>query len=78
MQMSLGHFIGQWLEILRKLSRQKTGVWKSSFLQDPRYARVVGEMCAALLHACRIFIVVVRDIGEGSNYIVYLNPNYSN
>ena len=39
----------------------------------------VGEMCAALLHACRIFIVVVVwDVGEGSNYIVYHNPNYSN
>ena len=38
----------------------------------------IGEMHAALLHACRIFIVaVVGDIGEGSNHIVYHNPNYS-
>ena len=28
MQMSLGHFIGQWLEILRKLSRQNWNVEK--------------------------------------------------
>ena len=56
----------------------KTGMRKTSFLQDPGYVTVVGEMCAALLHACRIFVVVVRDIGEGSNYIVYHNPNYSN
>ena len=45
-------------------------------LQDPGYVGVVGEMRAALLHACRIFIAVVGDIGEGSNYIVYHNPNY--
>ena len=51
---------------------------KSSFLQDPGYVGVVGEMHAALLHACRIFVVVVGDVGEGLNYIVYHNPNYSN
>ena len=64
---------------IKKTFPPKTGVRKSSFLQDPGYVRVVREMHAALLHACGIFIVVVvRDIGEGSNYIVYHNPNYSN
>ena len=63
---------------IKKTFPLKTGVRKSSFLQDPWYVGVVGEMCAALLHACGIFIVVVRDVGEGSNYIVYHNPNYSN
>ena len=71
MQMSLGHFIGQCLP-------PKTGVLNSSFLLDPGYVRVVGEMHAALLHACRIFVVVVGDVGKGSNYIVYHNPNYLN
>ena len=63
---------------IKKTFPPKTGVQKSSFLQDLGYVGVVGEMCAALLHACRIFVVVVEDIGEGSNYIVYHNPNYSN
>ena len=63
---------------IKKTFLPKTGMQKSSFLQDPRYVGVVGEMCAALLHACRIFIVVVGDLGEGSNYIVYHNPNYLN
>ena len=63
---------------IKKSFLPKTGIRKSSFLQDPRYVRVVGEMCAALLHACRIFIIVVGDIEEGSNYIVYHNPNYLN
>ena len=51
---------------IKKTFLPKTGVRKSSFLQDPGYVR---EMCAALLHACRIFIVVFRDVREGSNYI---------
>ena len=55
----------------------KTGMREKQLLQDPGYVRVVGEMCAALLHACRIF-VVVGDIGEGSNYILYYNSNYLN
>ena len=63
---------------IKKSFPPKAGMWKSSFLQDPGYVGVVTEMCAALLHACRIFIVVVRDIREGSNYIMYNNPNYSN
>ena len=63
---------------IKKTFLPKTGMWKSSFLQDPGYVGVVREMCAALLHAYRILIVVVRDIGEGSNYIVYHNPNYLN
>ena len=63
---------------IKKTFLPKTGMQKCSFLQDLGYVGVVGEMHAALLHACRIFIVVVRDIEEGSNYIVYHNPNYSN
>ena len=63
---------------IKKSFPQKTGMRKSSSLQDPGYVRVVGEMRAALLHACRISIVVVGVIGEGLNYIVYHNPNYSN
>ena len=58
---------------IKKTFPPKTGMQKSSFLQDPGYVGVVGEMRAALLHACRIFAVVV-----GSNYIVYHNPNYLN
>ena len=56
----------------------KTGMREKQLLQDPGYVGVVGEVRAALLHACRIFIVVVRDIGEGSNYILYYNSNYLN
>ena len=52
---------------IKKIFLPKTGMQKSSFLQDPGYVRVVGEMHAALLHACRIFIVVVGDVGEGLN-----------
>ena len=63
---------------IKKTFPPKTGVRKSSFLQDSGYVRVVAEMHAALLHACRIVIVVVEDIREGSNYIVYHNPNYLN
>ena len=63
---------------IKKTFPPKTGMRKSSFLQDPGYVGVVREMCAVLLHACRIFIVVVKDAREGLNYIVYHNPNYSN
>ena len=52
---------------IKKTFPPKTGVWKSSFLQDPGYVRVVREVHAALLHACRIFGVVVGDVREGSN-----------
>ena len=54
----------------------KTGKGEKQLLQDPMYVEVVREMHAALLHACRIFIVVVGDVGEGSNYILYYNWNY--
>ena len=63
---------------IKKTFLPKTGMQKSSFLQDLGYVGVVGEMHAALLHACRIFIDVFGYGGEGSNYIVYHNPNYSN
>ena len=56
----------------------KTGMREKQLLQDPGYVGVVREMRAALLHACRIFIVVVGDIGEGLNYILYYNLNYLN
>ena len=56
----------------------KTGMREKQLLQDPGYVGVVGEMHAALLHACRIFVVVVGDIGEGLNYILYYNSNYLN
>ena len=56
----------------------KTGMQEKQLLQDPGYVRVVGEMHAALPHACRIFIVVVGDIREGLNYILYYNSNYLN
>ena len=78
MQMSLGHFIGQWLEILRKLSCQKLECRKAPSCKMQGMSEVVREMHATLLHACRIFIAVVKDVGEGSNYIVYHNPNYLN
>ena len=57
---------------------QKNGMREKQLLQDPGYVGVVREMHAALLHACRIFVVVVGDIGEGSNYILYYNSNYLN
>ena len=63
---------------IKEIFPPKTSMQEKQLLQDPGYVGVVGEMHAALLHACRIFIVVVGDVGEGSNYIVYHNPNYSN
>ena len=56
----------------------KTGMREKQLLQDPGYVGVAGEMHAALMHACRIFVVVVGDVGEGSNYILYYNSNYLN
>ena len=56
----------------------KTGMQEKQLLQDPGYVRVVGEMHAALLHACRIFVVAVGDVREGLNYILYYNSNYLN
>ena len=56
----------------------KTGLRDKQLLQDPGYVGVVREMRAALLHACRIFFVVVGDVGEGLNYILYYNSNYLN
>ena len=52
----------------------KTGMQEKQLLQDPGYVGVVREMHAA----CRIFVVVVRDVGEGVNYILYYNSNYLN
>ena len=66
------------IENIKEIFPPKTGMLEEQLLQDPGYVGVVREMYAALLHACRIFIVVVGDIGEASNYIVYHNPNYSN
>ena len=51
---------------------------EKQLLQDPGYVRVVREMRAALLHACSIFVVVVGDVREGSNYILFYNSNYLN
>ena len=53
---------------IKKTFLPKTGMWKSS-LQDPGYVGVVGEMRAALLHACRIFVVVVGDVRDGSHSV---------
>ena len=72
--MQMSYLIGN----IKEIFPPKTGMREKKLLQDPGYVGVVREMCAALLHACRIFIVVVRDVREGSNYIVYHNPNYSN
>ena len=44
---------------IKEIFPPKTGMREKQLLQDPRYVGVVGEMHAALLHACRIFIVVV-------------------
>ena len=63
---------------IKEIFPPKTGRWEKQLLQDPGCVGVVGEMCAALLHACRIFVVVVGDIREGSNYILYYNLNYLN
>ena len=62
---------------IKEIFPPKTGMQEKQLLQDPGYVRVVREMCAALLHACRIF-VVVGDIGGGSNYILHYNLNYLN
>ena len=63
---------------IKEIFLQKTDMREKQLLQDPGYVGVVSEMRPVLLHACRIFIVVVVDIREGLNYIVYHNPNYSN
>ena len=62
---------------IKEIFLPKTGMQEKQLLQDSRYVRVVGEMHAALLHACRIF-VVVGDVREGLNYILYYNLNYLN
>ena len=43
----------------------KTGMRENQLLQDPGHVEVVREMHAPLLHACRIFVVVVGDVREG-------------
>ena len=48
----------------------KTGMREKQLLQNPGYVRVVREMHAALVHACKIFVVVVRDVEEGSNSVL--------
>ena len=58
---------------IKEIFLKKTGMWEKQLLQDPGYVGVVREMRDALLHACRIFIVVVGDIREGLNYILYYN-----
>ena len=76
MQMSLGHFVGQWLEILRKLSYQKLEYGKAPSCKIQGMSEW-SERC--LPHCCKLaFVVVVGDVREGLNYIVYHNPNYSN
>ena len=63
---------------IKEIFPPKTGMQEKQLFQDPGYVGVVREMCAALLHAWRIFVFVVRDIGEGSNYILYYKSNYLN
>ena len=63
---------------IKEIFPPKTGMQEKQLLQDPGYVRVVREMRAALLHACRISIVVVGDVREGSNYTLYYNLNYLN
>ena len=63
---------------IKEIFLPKTGMWEKQLLQDPGYVGVVREMHAALLYACRIFVVVVRDVREGSNYFLYYNSNYLN
>ena len=36
---------GKWLEILKKLSRQKTGMREKQLLQDPGYVDTVDTCC---------------------------------
>ena len=52
---------------IKEIFPPKTGMREKQLLQDPGYVGVVGEMHAALLHACKIFIVVVGDVREGLN-----------
>ena len=47
---------------IKEIFLPKTGMREKQLLQDPGYVGVVREVRAALLHACRIFVVVV---GEG-------------
>ena len=63
---------------IKEIFPPKTSMREKQLLQDPGYVGVVREMRTTLLHACRIFIVVVWDVGEGSNYILYYNSNYLN
>ena len=44
---------------IKEIFPPKTGMREKQLLQDPGYVRVVREMHAALLHVCRIFVVVV-------------------
>ena len=46
---------------IKEIFPSKTGMQEKELLQDPGYVGVVREMHAALLHACRIFILVVGD-----------------
>ena len=72
MQMSLGHFIGQWLGILRKLSHQKLECEKLLL------CNIQGMSARSEIACSMLFVVIVGDIRDGLNYIVYHNSNYSN
>ena len=46
---------------------------------DVEKKKYVGEVEDCVLHAAGgIFVIIVEDVGDGSNYIVYHNSNYSN
>ena len=63
---------------IKEIFPPKTGMRKATSLQHPGY---VGEVEDCVLHAacCRgIFVIIVGDVGDGSNYTVYHNSNYSN
>ena len=74
MQMSLGHFIGQFLEILRKLPVKNWNVEKL-ILARSRYVETANTCC--MLHGMSqgviliVFTVYVDTVNTGSNYIVY-------
>ena len=52
----------------------KTGMRKARTVARSR----VRDACCSLQGCRGIFVVVVRDVRDGSNYIVYHNSNYLN
>ena len=42
----------------------KTGMWKSSFLQDPGYVEDVEDACCMLQECTAVLFIVVEDVKD--------------